>query len=1036
MTGGIQRRRWVAGGLGLLLLGGGLAFVASGRCLSAWMFQGVDVSMCPDGEFRQTVGVSAQGLARNASSQVHVWAQAHGVDAKGNVFQSVVGRGTAALFLVDADGKETPLPLDAKGRWERDGYGPMTAPVTLPQVPDGDYRLRARVTTPLGTDVVDAALPLYAPARVRVLTDRPLYEPGHRVRFRAVALRAKDLSPLDGRPGTWKVTDPDGEVVLEERAPAGNWGVVAGEFPLDRGAPTGTWTVAWTSGGASGSESFTVEPFTLPRLRLEARSPRPFWRANDTPEVTGQVSYASGAPVADTDVTLAWSHAGAWPPPTEWLRGELPTKARTDASGRFRVTLPRVPQDLRGQATLSASVEAKDPTGEPVRGAVSLLLSEDALAVSSVTELEDGLVAGFSNRVYLRATTASGQVLPGAEVTVTRAWDPRDKGVSAVADEDGVAAFQLDPGPAVNVVVPPLPVRVQPRPPSVSLVSSRDLLGAQGGQASLEDQVALERLLPALHPCARFVAPNSSASMAEFAVRVGASGQVQDVAGAEDGLDACMASAVRAKGLPAGRERMLQLRFQVMDAGLPSLRWSTQAASGEERGVDEGLTVAALDARACLPPALDRVATVPAVLTWRRWADRPELALSWVREAAGDDALPATALACVQERIARIRVPAATQAELLAGRRPAEAMGVVRFTAQPTYGGNGVPRPPQPTVFLGYELKVRAKWDGQDMGETKFVLRPASLPPLRLRATPVLAKAGESVKVDLLRGPGFQGELPKTLVLVAGQARLKETVDPATRSARFTLPPDFEGWAEVEGVDASARVYVAPRAALSVEVSPDKPAYAPGELAHLQIHTRVDGKEGEAAVGLFGVDETLAQLAPLPGADALDGLRPAPSVATPAFGVLDGQALAMGRIRGANAAAAALLRVTEVPAREALETPLMASATSPFSPDAELTEPFYAVLTELHARTRKWEETAPAGETLDPAGLARLWAESLAACEQRGQKVTDAFGRKLRLSRLPEDLLALTDPRAVVVNGTRLPEDVVNWGAWVAQEAP
>ncbi|RKH00356.1 MG2 domain-containing protein [Corallococcus carmarthensis] len=1036
MTGGIQRRRWVARGLGLLLVGGGLTYLASGRCLSAWMFQGVDAPSCPDGEFRQTVSVYASGLARGHSAQVTVSAQAHGVDTEGGELHSPVVRGTAALFLVDASGKETPLPLDAKASWSRGDPGYLSAPVTLPQVPDGDYQLRARVTTPLGAGMVDSPLPLYAPARVRVLTDRPLYEPGHRVRFRAVALRAKDLSPLDGRPGTWKVTDPSGEVVLEERAPAGNWGVVAGDFPLDRGAPTGTWTVAWSSGGAEGSETFTVEPFTLPRLRLEAKSPRPFWRANDTPEVTGQVSYASGAPVADTDVTLAWSHAGAWPPPTEWLRGELPTKARTDASGRFRVTLPRVPQDLRGQATLSANVEAKDPTGEPVRGAVSLLLSEDALAVSSVTELEDGLVAGFSNRVYLRATTASGQVLPGAEVTVARAWDPRDQGVSAVADEDGVAAFQLDPGPAVNVVVPPLPVRVQPRRPPVSLVASRDLLSAQAGQSSLEDQLALERMLPVLHPCARFVDPSSGAAMAEFAVRVGASGQVLDVAGAEEGLDACMASALRAKGLPAGAERMLQLRFQAMDPGLPSLRWNTAAAFGDEEGLNEGLTTAVLDARACLPPTLDRAVALPAAMTWRRWADKPELTLSWVQEPAREDALPATVLACVKERFARIRVPASTQAELQSGRRPSEAMGVVRFIAQPTYGGNGVPRPPQATTFLGYELKVRAKWDGQDMGETKFVLRPARLPPLRARVTPVLAKAGESVKVELLRGPGFSGELPKTLVLVAGQARLKEMMDPATRSARFTLPKDFEGWAEVEGGTATARVYVAPRAALSVEVSPDKSAYAPGELAHLQVRTRVDGKDGEAAVGLFGVDETLAQLAPLPGADALDGLRPAPSVATPAFGVLDGQALAMGRIRGANAAAAALLRVTAVPTLEDMETPLSANATSPFSPDAELTEPFYAVLTELHARTRKWEETAPSGETLDPAGLARLWAESLAACEQRGQKVTDAFGRKLRLSRLPQDLLALTDPRAVVVNGTRLPEDVVNWGAWVAREAP
>jgi hypothetical protein len=37
---------------------------------------------------------------------------------------------------------------------------------------------------------------------------------------------------------------------------------------------------------------------------------------------------------------------------------------------------------------------------------------------------------------------------------------------------------------------------------------------------------------------------------------------------------------------------------------------------------------------------------------------------------------------------------------------------------------------------------------------------------------------------------------------------------------------------------------------------------------------------------------------------------------------------------------------------------------------------------------------------------------------------------------LPDDLLALTDPRQVVVDGTRLPEDVERWDRFVAEEDP
>ena len=174
----------------------------------------------------------------------------------------------------------------------------------------------------------------------------------------------------------------------------------------------------------------------------------------------------------------------------------------------------------------------------------------------------------------------------------------------------------------------------------------------------------------------------------------------------------------------------------------------------------------------------------------------------------------------------------------------------------------------------------------------------------------------------------------------------------------------------------------------------------------------------------------------LPGADDLGRVRPKVETSTPAFGSLDGQALALGRIRGANAAAATVLRVTAIPQPPELDAIVNATAQSGFDPVEELTDRFYIVLEELHRQARGWEAKAPAGEKMRPARMAELWKQALAACKQRGERVTDAYGRTLRLSLLPQDLLALTDPRAVIVVGTRLPEDVENWPVWVKRERP
>ena len=232
----IRSNRRVALGLATILILIGIWWVSVDDCVSTWLFQGVKTSECPDGNLRQTVTLEARNLTREAEGFVIVGANGHGVTGSGAALQAPVRRIEPGLFLVDAEGRETPLAVE-KG-WERQKPGfAQGARVKLPALPDGDYRLRARVTSPLGTDTVDAPLAFYAPARIQVLTDRPLYEPGHGVRFRALVLRARDLSPLEGRPGTWFVKDPSGEVVMEQRMPAGSWGVTSGEFPLDRGAP-------------------------------------------------------------------------------------------------------------------------------------------------------------------------------------------------------------------------------------------------------------------------------------------------------------------------------------------------------------------------------------------------------------------------------------------------------------------------------------------------------------------------------------------------------------------------------------------------------------------------------------------------------------------------------------------------------------------------------------------------------------------------------------------------------------------------------
>ena len=1022
----MKRWFWSVGALVLVLV-----FASTRVCLSSGFRYGLWLDQCPDGEFRQTVEVKAPGLMRGAQTTISVGVTAHYTTGDADVLETVaLTKFTPTVTLLGAG---DPRPLEPKDGWKRNG-NELYATVLLPKVNDGDYRLHTSVASQLGTSVVDAPLPLYSPARIHVLTDRPLYEPGNTVKFRTVVLRASDLSPLDERPGVWRVIDPNGEVLLEERASAAAWGVVSGSFPLDQSAASGSWQVSWSSGTASQTRSFTVKPFTLPRFSVEASSAKPFYRRNERPVLKGTVKYSSGAPVAKAKVSLSWSIGGQWPAPTSWVDGTaLPKLAVTSEAGTFSVDLPAVPEDLQKQASLVAALSAVDASGDVVEGSASILLSEDLIQVSGVTELADGLVEGFNNRLYLRATTADGRVLEGVSLNVKRLWEPADKGTDAVVDEDGVASLQVDPGPAVNVVMPALPFRPPPKATQVTRTGLRDLLASE--EISLGDRLAFDRVEQKLTPCTRF-AGGGNGNSAQVGLLVDPSGAVSATSVPAGRLGKCLREALGSLRLEGGHERLVQASYSFNDEDLPSMSSSVRGLPGVPSVVQSAIDGALPEVRDCLPATVTS-GELTRMASWKYLPASRELNLTWLQNPDGakySDAI----LSCVQGRLSKLKLPKSAQASTESDEEEdaanqAGAVGIVSFSinAPAKYESER----PQETIVTGYQFLVSAKRGKESLGSTKLLMMPGAVPNVRLRANSQIIEPGSTITVDILRGPNFTGELPDELYLMRNSEAVKGLVDKEKRSVSFVVPKDFEGWASVSWAGARVVFFVQPKALLAVRVTPEKTRYAPGQVAQLGIETTVAGAGSQAAVGLFGVDESLAQLAALPGADELAPLRPQVGSSAP-FGGLDAQALSMGRVRGRNAAAATLLRVTTLPSPPESETAVNVQGQTFFDPNESLVDRFYVVLQELHVQVGDWEAHAPENEKMSPKTMASLWKKAIASVEARKESASDAWGRQLRLFRLPTDLLALTEPRQVVIDGKRLPEDTENWSSWVAKEKP
>lgn len=1010
--------RWkkVVAGLGVVS-GGSVVLCAGlfGPCWSSWLLDGILVGTCPEGDVRPVADVRVEGLGRGDVGTVTVGVSAaywH-PDARG-VSTTAVRRFSADFVLVSPTGETTELEPDDD--WGSYGHR-RTYALRLPEVADGDWVLRVTTSSPAGDATVEAKLPLYVPALGHALTDAPLYKPGQAVRFRAVLLAEDTYAPLEGRPGVWRVTDPEGTVLLEERAQTGPYGVVAGSFPMDPDAASGTWNVIFQSGNTAASTPFDVRPFRLPKMTVEATASAPAFFPGEAPVVEGVVRYASGAPVAGARVRVTPMSTGAWPPPLAWMEEQ---RLVADADGRFRVTPGPVPADLVGQATLVWRFEASDEAGEITRGEARTLLSADRIAADAVTELGGGLVPSTNNRVWVRATTADGRALGAATLKMRPEGDVDAPWLTATADLDGVARFQLDPGEPITVVVPAPPVRPRPRR-AVDPVRFEGAEDRLEGALDLGERMQLERWRAALAPCAAAVASGEESVTAAALITPSGRVALATASGQNAALTRCVEARLTGLAAPGGRDRLWSLRLAFPDPETPMVGASVDVAAGSDPGVFAVLDLAA--ARACAAGVTES-APLPRALAWRAEEGSARLTTQWVeRRDVGATVSPSVA-ACVERAIGQVA---------LDGPAHADGMGVVDLDVQVrTVPGEAQPAP---TTWPGFAWEVVAEVAGAEVGRTVLRQPVGEVPNLRLRASEVVVDPGAKVEITALRGPDFVGTFPDELRLMQGVRELAEfDFDPEARKGTLVVPEDASGFATVEWSGARVVLYVKPAALLAVEVTPDAATYRPGATATLDVRTN-DAKGGvPAGVTLSGVDATMGQLATLPTPETWAATTVRATSDAPAFGVLDARALMAGRVRGENAAQATVLRITGLPATPPGADLVHTEARGTFDADGELQDAFYAVYRRARKAVRDWEREAPEGEVLTAAKMVTLW--EAAARDVPDGEPREPFGRTLHLSRLPPDLLALTDPRLMTSDGARLPEDVENWTAWVAEEAP
>lgn len=271
--------------------------------------------------------------------------------------------------------------------------------------------------------------------RVHLYTDRPIYRPGHHVRFKGIL---RQITPDGYRVPppqvlTVEVRDARGHLIWREPKRSNDFGSFWGEFDVPEEAATGLFDLAALIGGEEHHSRFAVASYRKPECELKLSSDKPYYLPGERVQITLEARYYFGTPVARAKVSYSvYRHPTTYRPSSpegqsweeeiykdwagygEWV---LSGEAETNAEGRVRFTLDPARIDKKQRKKTKRKPKPADEW-ELATGEWQYDLKLELVDASGKYVYADTSFVVVPAEFYLDAWPDSYYAAPGQEVTV------------------------------------------------------------------------------------------------------------------------------------------------------------------------------------------------------------------------------------------------------------------------------------------------------------------------------------------------------------------------------------------------------------------------------------------------------------------------------------------------------------------------------------------------------------------------------------------------------------------------------------------
>jgi uncharacterized protein YfaS (alpha-2-macroglobulin family) len=314
--------------------------------------------------------------------------------------------------------------------------------------------------------------------RVFTYTDRPVYRPGHRIRFKGVARlpQGAGYAVPSARSVEVEAKDDQDTTVYHEAVSMNERGTFAGELMLPSEARTGTYALNVKVDGEEHSGGFTVASYRKPEWKVDVKMPRPRYVRGERVPVTVRAEYYFGSPVANAKVNYTvyrspyWSWGGededAADPEYEDTSGDVvvtgETTTNADGAAQFEfATDTKAGETLSGDYQYTVQADVTDLSERSANGSGKVRVSPGELTVDA---RPSAYVASPGDEVTVKARVRDFEDHPAAgaalrAVATLQVWDGKQErqqplaAQSLRADEKGEAEFPIQMSGAGLVTV-------------------------------------------------------------------------------------------------------------------------------------------------------------------------------------------------------------------------------------------------------------------------------------------------------------------------------------------------------------------------------------------------------------------------------------------------------------------------------------------------------------------------------------------------------------------------------------------------------